>query len=462
MVSAVELDRSGIKGWEKRGGHGGPFMFTFRKSIRNNTKGAMVAQSIIRTLVGRLLQIPTRLHDVVSAYLLMLMLEAAKHTQTFAESVTGKDQTRFSALLNAHKDLAVDSLRTLAKASAKEAAKGRPLLVSGAKWTVALIIDATLHPRSSLHCHNAQRFNHGQGFVIGHQWTNIVLRLAGRVIPLPPIPFWSRNECKRRGVAYKTEHERLKDYLAGLNLAELLGEYDPAEIVVLTDSGYDDKKLQTAVLSRGWDFVGALKTPRGIKTEADHANGTKTWRRIDDLFWAARKQSPWQTVRVETDGGKKRRRFRARRLTGYLKGVGPAVTLVCSEKSGGTGRRYFACSRPDLDQGIIVRAYSIRWEVELFHRATKHQFGLLDAGVQDFDALTAHVHWVYCAYLLLHEIELSDAQSLLDKQRRLTKLAHQAPWERRLQKIAEAKTQFGGRARQDRLVAAALQDAKAS
>ena len=164
-------------------GHGGPFMFKFRKSIRNNTKGAMVAQNIIRALVGRLLQIPTRLQDVVAAYLLMLMLESAKHSQTFAQSVTGKHQTRFSALLASHLDLAVSSLCTLAKSSARQAAGARPLLVNGTEWTVALIIDATLHPRSSLHCQNAQRFNHGQGFVVGHQWTNILLRCY-RSIPL--------------------------------------------------------------------------------------------------------------------------------------------------------------------------------------------------------------------------------------------------------------------------------------
>ena len=27
-----------------------------------------------------------------------------------------------------------------------------------------------------------------------------------------------------------------------------------------------------------------------------------------------------------------------------------------------------------------------------------------DAGVKSFDSLISHIHWVYCAYLLLHEI----------------------------------------------------------
>jgi hypothetical protein len=162
------------------------------------------------------------------------------------------------------------------------------------------------------------------------------------------------------------------------------------------------------------------------------------------------------------DGGKKRRKFRARKLQGFLKGVAHDVALVCSEKSGRTGRRFFACSRSDLDAGVITRAYALRWEVELFHRAAKHQLGMLDAGVEDFDTLIAHIHWVYCAYLLLHEIQFRPAESLLDKQRALTKLIAQGPWEERLSKVIAAKTQCGGIQRQETLLRMALQDAMAS
>lgn len=418
-----------------------------------------MAQTLITTLVLRLLKIPHRLQNVVPAYLLMLMLEVAKHSQTCAESISGLDQSQFSRFLQGHQGLAIDSLQSLAKTAAKALAKVRAPLVAGAEWTVAIMVDATLHVRSSLHVQNAQRFNHGQGFVVGHQWTNIVLYINGKVIPLPPIPFWTKNECKRRGVAYKTEHERLKEYLDALNLAELIGPYDPEEIVMLSDAGYDDKKLQCAAIARGWDFLGAIKVARGTKTSVEHETGKATWRRVDDLFRATRKQSPWNTVRVDVDGGKRRRKFRARKLVGRIKGVAHDVALVCSEKSGGTGRRYFVCSRPGLDVGPIVRAYSKRWEIELFHRASKHQFGLLDAGVHNFDSLTAHIHWVYCAYLLMHDLEIEGAETLLEKQRRLTKLASQRPWEERLRRIIAAKHQFGGMARQERLLVAALQEA---
>jgi hypothetical protein len=35
----------------------------------------------------------------------------------------------------------------------------------------------------------------------------------------------------------------------------------------------------------------------------------------------------------------------------------------------------------------------------------------------------------YCAYLQLHELEVPDAKSLTEKQRRLTTLVNKGPWE---------------------------------
>jgi hypothetical protein len=118
-----------------------------------------------------------------------------------AGSVSGSHKSQFSRLLSEHLDLAVDRLMLLAKDATKSASMDRQLLIKGTSWTIAIIIDATLHPRSSLHVQNSQGFNHGQGLVIGHQWTNIVLLINGQLIPLPPIAFLSRNECKRRKIA---------------------------------------------------------------------------------------------------------------------------------------------------------------------------------------------------------------------------------------------------------------------
>lgn len=416
-----------------------------------------MASKLITTIVSRLLNIPDRLQKVVTAYLLALMLDGPKKTLTNAAVVSGVNKSQFSRLLTNHIDLAVSSLQQLAAESARLAGINREPLVKGSKWTIAVIIDATLHPRSSLHIRNAQRFNHGQGFVIGHQWTNIVIFINGQLIPLPPIPFWSKNECKRRGEVYKTEHVRLAEYLEGMQLAQYVGSYFPEEVVVLSDSGYDNKKLQRLIIDLGWDFVAALKTSRSAQTNHETKTSPKQWRRVSNLFRAVKRQAPWTTVRVETDQGKKRITFRARKLTGRIKDVHRDVVLVCSEKSNRKGRRYFACSNIKVSIGVIIRAYRIRWQIELFHRTAKSQFGMLDAGVSDFDALTAHIHWVYCAYLVLQAAKIPDAISLLEKQRSLQIMVTREPLLLEVKNIVAARTQFGGLPRQKILVQAALQ-----
>jgi hypothetical protein len=52
----------------------------------------------------------------------------------------------------------------------------------------------------------------GNGFVIGHQWTNIVLLLNDMLIPLRPIPFYSQRYCRDHALAYQTEHDLVIDY----------------------------------------------------------------------------------------------------------------------------------------------------------------------------------------------------------------------------------------------------------
>ena len=126
------------------------FVISLGYQILITQKRAQMALTMITTLVSSLLPIPKNLQSVVVGYLLSLMAEAPKHTQQFAAAISGISQSQFSKLLSTHKAFAVLCLKNLATFYAKEAAKNRPFLVNGAPWSIAIIIDATLHPRSSL------------------------------------------------------------------------------------------------------------------------------------------------------------------------------------------------------------------------------------------------------------------------------------------------------------------------
>lgn len=153
-------------------------------------------------------------------------------------------------------------------------------------WTVAIIVDSTFQRRSTPHAGNSKRFNHGKGHVIGHQRTNVVLIINDCLIPLPPIPFCSKNYCRKNKLAYKTENFRVTEYLSGLDIVAYVGPHDPGKVVVLADSAYDAKKIEHAVSNKRWKFVISAKSTRTFKTEKQFTNTpkSKSWLSVSETF----------------------------------------------------------------------------------------------------------------------------------------------------------------------------------
>ena len=57
-----------------------------------------------------------------------------------------------------------------------------------------------------------------------------------------------------------------------------------------------------------------------------------------------------------------------------------------------------------ISASAILRAYKLRWKIEIFHKEVKSYLGFEEAGVKKFTSMEAHIYWVYVAYLLLFEI----------------------------------------------------------
>lgn len=407
----------------------------------------------IQVFILSLVKIPDRLQKVAVNYLMMLMLDTARHSMSQAAELSDLSVSQFSRFLANHKDLAISSLQDLAITAARSAGKRFEPLCPKSPWKIAIIIDATLHTRSSVHVENSQRFNHGQGFKVGHQWTNILLVINGKDIPLPPINFLTRKECERRQIPYQTAMERVLERLEKLELSKYVGMHHPDDVVVLMDGGYDAKKIENCIIEKGWDFIVSLKSSRSVKSS--HSK-EKSWRSVADMFWSTRKQSPWKSVRIKRDGKRRRKGIRARKLTGYLKGVkGREMALVCSEKSKGEGRRYLACSRANVCTSMVIQLYKIRWRVEIFHRDVKVLFGLEDVAGKAFEAIEAHVHWVYSAYILMSMMKIEGG--LTARKNAVSKVIRMNPSQVLGRKIQTLQGQFGGREKIRELVAAVVQ-----
>ena len=204
--------------------------------------------SVLSNWTSRKLNLPKRLKKATIAYLLFLMISARKHTLQAAAEFSKMSKSSFSKLLNNHADFAVTKLCELSKKQAKQFGRNICFMADGKlPWKIAILVDATLQRRSSLKTENVKRFNHGNGYVIGHQWTNIVLFINDLLIPLKPIAFYTKAYCRKYKLTYRTEHQRVVEYLADLDLGQYVGRHNPKQVLVLGDSGYDDKKIEKTI-----------------------------------------------------------------------------------------------------------------------------------------------------------------------------------------------------------------------
>ena len=399
----------------------------------------------LHTWVKRHIAVRQRLERVCTSYVLFLMVATTKHSLTEAARFSGLHPSLFAKLLQSHAQVAITTLESLSKTQARQFAKTLAR-VKGLPWKIVIIIDSTLQHRASLHPENAQTFKHGKGYVIGHQWTNVVLVLGDMLIPLTPIPFYSKRYCQAHELTYRSEHERVVAYLRALDLEDYIGTYDRREVLVLADSGYDDKKIEQTIAAKDWHFIIALSKTRSVKSEALYlsTSPSRQWCHIDTFFRRHRRLK-WDTIRLATSGNKRKRMdVRVRHTSGYLRYVGK-VELVCSEqRHRPEGRRkYLACNDLRATTRQIVIGYRMRWAVELFHKTVKQHLGFEEVATHGFDAVMSHVHWVYCAYILLHMSPpgLSPgAQSIGDTQRAL----QQGLADKEKRQILQKLTQIGG------------------
>ncbi len=142
----------------------------------------------LQTWIKRHIAVRQRLERICPSYLLFLMVVTTKHSLEEAARFSRLHTSLFSKMVQSHAKVAMTTLESLSKTQARQCAKTLTRR-NGLPWKIVLFIDRTLQHRASLYPENAKTFNHGQGYVIGHQWTNIVLVLGDMLIPLRPIPF---------------------------------------------------------------------------------------------------------------------------------------------------------------------------------------------------------------------------------------------------------------------------------
>jgi hypothetical protein len=156
---------------------------------------------------------------------------------------------------------------------------------------------------------------------------------------------------------------------------------------------------------------------------------------------------------------KKRIEFRVRQIMGYLRHVG-CVQLICSEfkKRPADRKKYLACSDQKAKPRQIIIGYRMRWAIEIFHKEIKMFLGFKDVATKWFQSVISHVHWVYCAYILLKAAPIKvlwQGSSLEKRQHRITQIITSRETRRAIQRL----TQINGPERYKTELISALQSA---
>ena len=150
-------------------------------------RGARLAGTL-QIWIKRPIAVRQRLERICTSSLLFLMVVTTKHSLAEAARFSRLHTPLFSKMLPSHSKVASTTLESLSKTQARQLAKALARL-NGLPWKIVIFIDSPLQHRASLYPANAKTFNHGKGYVSGHQWTNIVLVLGDMLMPLRPIPF---------------------------------------------------------------------------------------------------------------------------------------------------------------------------------------------------------------------------------------------------------------------------------
>jgi hypothetical protein len=382
-------------------------------------------------------------------YFIGLAIQSTKHSLENAAQLSGISASQFSRLLSDSKSQSEEILLYLSRKAVKTLSATESHLTeafSKLPWKAYLIIDSTPQKRSSSKAENISRHNLGGGFWFGHKWTNVVLFINGHLIPLVPIPYYSKKACKALGIVHRSEVDLVCNYLDQLNISELIPGILPKDVAVLLDAGYDAKKLQNKILSRKWDLLMAIGKQRNILISHDnfsHYGKKKSKIGVFDAFHRFNRRAEKITCKLpKLQGQKKRKIFTVKRLHGHLNGVRSQTLAILSSKTKRQEKiKHIVCSRSTLPTWMIVQAFSIRFYIEQFHKEIKQYFGFEDMASKRFDSVISHVNLVYSVHILINILYRDRRIGMKEKQELFTEAfaQHEAS------KIIQLSTCFGGR-----------------
>jgi SRSO17 transposase len=233
----------------------------------------------------------------------------------------------------------------------------------GKKVPIFLCLDDTNNPKSGEKTEwVSYQYSHLAGGVIRcFCLVTAVVVVGPWVIPYDFKLYRRKQDCEAKN---QPSLFRKKTALA----AELIEQWQPfegTEPYVLLDSWYTGEEVLAACAKRHFTLIGGVIGNRSFRTTAKGAyssiqeQGTKLAASAYHLVTVGKQH--WQMSSLVAD----------------LK-WGYKVKLIFSKAPYSKKIHYFVCSNQALSVGEIMEYYSVRWEIETFHKQAKQLLGLCD------------------------------------------------------------------------------------
>jgi len=300
--------------------------------------------------------------------------------------------------------------------------------------------------------------------------TGLLITPSGIRIPFSK-PYYTREYCKKKGLAHRTTAEAAADLIHELPLPEA------AKVMVLGDTAYDAEVVREACGDRGYSWIFPCNSERVLA--GPKGNRPKVRSLLKD--W-----SKWsrQTVRLAPGQGAYAvyRRLSPHRIGPKAR---PRTYYVHQERqrvhSVGEIRLVFSTTKENLkaatpddvkilmtnDQRLSVRdvveLYSLRWQIELFFKELKSTLGFHQYQFQKFGPVEAWVDLALTAFMYLewYRVQQMSRRDLSGEEKRwwqhqrtygLCQAVRSASDQNELQYIADCLETPGGMRKLKRLI----------
>ena len=155
---------------------------------------------------------------------------------------------------------------------------------------------------------------------------------------------------------------------------ELIREWQPpvgTKPYVLVDNWYMSRELLAVCAERKFTLIGGIKANRTIKRQ-----GQPTTQKLS-AFGPTIQASAYQNVTIGKQSWQMAG-FEAELAGGYGVKVVASKSATSGEETTAPHLNYWVCTDTKLNVPTIMELYSVRWEIETFHKQAKQLLGLKD------------------------------------------------------------------------------------